>query len=205
MATHSSTLAWKIPWMEEPGRLQSIGSLRVGHDQAASLSLFTLMHWRRTWQPTQCSCLENPRDGGAWWAAVYVVAQSRTRLKWLSSSSSNSIYRTEMYMYICKCVYIYIFVVVLVIKLCLTLFLTPWSSRGPLGPHDPIDPSRLLCPWDFPGKNTGVGCHFFLQGIFLTQGLNLYLLHWQMDSLPLSHQGSLYLYNKVIKIIKCSL
>ena len=109
--------------------------------------------------PLQCSCLENPRDGGAWWAAVYGVAQSRTRLKRLSSSSSNSIYRTEMYMYICKCVYIYIFVVVLVIKLCLTLFLTPWSSRGPLGPHDPIDPSRLLCPWDFPGKNTGVGCH----------------------------------------------
>ena len=49
-------------------------------------SLF--MHWRRKWQPLQCSCLENPRDGGAWWAAVYGVAQSRTRLKWLSSSSS---------------------------------------------------------------------------------------------------------------------
>ena len=52
MAPHSSTLAWKIPWMEEPGRLQSIGSLRVGHDCAMSLSLFTFMHWRRKWQPT---------------------------------------------------------------------------------------------------------------------------------------------------------
>ena len=52
MAPHSSTLAWKIPWMEEPGRLQSMGSLRVGHDWATSLSLFTLMHWRRKWQPT---------------------------------------------------------------------------------------------------------------------------------------------------------
>ena len=52
MATHSSTLAWKIPWMEEPGRLQSMGSLRVGHDLATSLSLFTFMHWRRKWQPT---------------------------------------------------------------------------------------------------------------------------------------------------------
>ena len=52
MAPHSSTLAWKIPWMEEPGRLQSMGSLGVGHDWATSLSLFTLMHWRRKWQPT---------------------------------------------------------------------------------------------------------------------------------------------------------
>ena len=51
MATHSSTLAWKIPRMEEPGRLQSMGSLRVGHDWATSLSLFTCMHWRRQWQP----------------------------------------------------------------------------------------------------------------------------------------------------------
>ena len=52
MATHSSTLAWKIPWTEEPGRLQSMGSLQVGHDWATSLSLFTFVHWRRTWQPT---------------------------------------------------------------------------------------------------------------------------------------------------------
>ena len=52
MAPHSSTLAWKIPWMEDPGRLQSMGLLRVGHDWAASLSLFTIMHWRRKWQPT---------------------------------------------------------------------------------------------------------------------------------------------------------
>ena len=52
MAPHSSTLAWKIPWMEEPGRLQSMGSLGVRHDWATSLSLFTFMHWRRKWQPT---------------------------------------------------------------------------------------------------------------------------------------------------------
>ena len=53
MATHSSTLAWKIPWMEEPGRLQSMGSRRVGHNWATSLSLFTFLHWRRKWQPTR--------------------------------------------------------------------------------------------------------------------------------------------------------
>ena len=52
MAPHSSTLAWEIPWTEEPGRLQSMGSLGVGHDWATSLSLFTFMHWRRKWQPT---------------------------------------------------------------------------------------------------------------------------------------------------------
>ena len=52
MAPHSSTLAWKIPWMEEPGRLQSMGSLGVGHDWVTSLSLFSFMHWRRKWQPT---------------------------------------------------------------------------------------------------------------------------------------------------------
>ena len=132
MALHSSTLAWKIPWTEEPGRLQSMGSQKVGHDWTTSLSLFTFMHWRRKWQPTsvflprescgqkslvgccpwcrqsqtrlkrlsmhaciregngsplQCSCLENPRDRGPWWAAVCGVEQSRTRLKRLSSSS----------------------------------------------------------------------------------------------------------------------
>ena len=124
-----STLAWKIPWTEEPGGLLFMGSHRVGHDWATSLSLCTVMHRRRQWHPTpglgpgksqgqrslvgcspwgryesdttewlhfhfslsyigegngnplQCSCLENPRDGGAWWAAVYGVAQSRTRLK----------------------------------------------------------------------------------------------------------------------------
>ena len=52
VATHSSTLAWKIPWVEEPDRLQSMGSLRVGHDCATSFSLFTFMHWRRKWQRT---------------------------------------------------------------------------------------------------------------------------------------------------------
>ena len=52
IANHSSTLAWKIPWAEEPGRQQSMGSRRVGHNWVASLSLFPFMHWRRKWQPT---------------------------------------------------------------------------------------------------------------------------------------------------------
>ena len=58
-------------------------------------------------------------------------------------------------------------------------------------PHG-LQPTRLLCPWDSPSKNTGVGCHALLQGIFLTQGLNLYLLgvsHWEAGSLPLAPPG----------------
>jgi len=85
MEPHSSTLAWKIPWMEEPGRLQSMGSLRVRHDWVTSLSLSCIGEGNGN--PLQCSCLENPRDREAWWAAVYGVAQSRTRLKRLRSSS----------------------------------------------------------------------------------------------------------------------
>ena len=86
MASHSSTLAWKIPWVEEPSRLQSMGLLRVGHDWATSLSLSCIGEGNGN--PLQSSCLENPRDGGAWWAAVYGVTQSRTWLKRLRSSSS---------------------------------------------------------------------------------------------------------------------
>ena len=79
----------------------------------------------------------------------------------------------SLYLHYCCC---------LVAKSCLTL----------LQPHAPLS-TRLLCPWEFPRKNTGVGCHFLLQGIFLTQGSNPCLLHWQMDSLPLSHPGSHYI------------
>ena len=78
MAPHSSTLALKIPWMEEPGRLPSMGLYKT-----------ELLHFHFSLScvgegngnPLQCSCLENLRDGGAWWAAIYGVARCRTRLK----------------------------------------------------------------------------------------------------------------------------
>ena len=89
MAPHSSTLAWKIPWTEEPGRVQSTGSLRVERDWATSLSLFTFRQWRRKWQPTPVLLTGESQGRGAWWAVAYGIAQSRTRLKRLSSSSSN--------------------------------------------------------------------------------------------------------------------
>ena len=63
MAPHSSTLAWNIPWTEKPGRLQSMGSQRVGHDWATSLSLFTFLHWRRKWQPTRVLAWRIPGTG----------------------------------------------------------------------------------------------------------------------------------------------
>ena len=88
MATHSSILAWRIPWMEEPGRLQSMGLLRVGCDWVTSLSLFTFIHWRGKWQPTPVFLPGESQGWGTRRAATYGVAQSRTRLKWLSSSSS---------------------------------------------------------------------------------------------------------------------
>ena len=79
MAPYSSTLAWKIPWTEEPGRLQSLGSLDTTEQLHFLFSLSCIGEGNGN--PLQCSCLENPRDGEAWWAAVYGVAQSRTRLK----------------------------------------------------------------------------------------------------------------------------
>ena len=75
MAPHSSILAWKIPWTEEPGGLQSMGSLRdTGERLHFHFSLSCIGEGNGN--PLQHSCLENPRDGGAWWAAVYGVAQS---------------------------------------------------------------------------------------------------------------------------------
>ena len=87
MAPHSSTLAWKIPWAEEPGWLQSMGSLRVGPTERLPFHFSLSRIVEGNGNPLQCPCLENPRDGGAWWAAVSEVAQSRTQLKRLSSSS----------------------------------------------------------------------------------------------------------------------
>ena len=80
MAPYSSTLAWKILWTEEPGRLQS---LVLESDTTEQLHFHFSLSCigEGSGNPLQCSCLENPRDGGAWWAAIYGIAQSRTRLK----------------------------------------------------------------------------------------------------------------------------
>ena len=80
MAPHPSTLAWKIPWTEEPGRLQSMGSLKVGQTERLHFHFSLSCIGEGNSNPLQCSCLENPRDGGAWLAAIYGVTQSWTRL-----------------------------------------------------------------------------------------------------------------------------
>ena len=83
MAPHSSTLAWKITWTEEPGGLQSMGSPESDTTELLHFHFHFSLSCigEGNGNPLQCSCLENPRDGGAWWAAVYGVAQSWTRLK----------------------------------------------------------------------------------------------------------------------------
>ena len=75
MAPHSSTLAWKIPQTEEPGRPQSMGLLRVGQDSVTSLSLFTFMHWRRKWQPTPVFL---PGESQEWGSLVGCCLWGRT-------------------------------------------------------------------------------------------------------------------------------
>ena len=126
--------------------------------------------------PLQCSCLKNPRDGGAWWAAVYGVAQSWTRLKRLSSSSSSS-KAFQKWDRVCR------------LGGAGAREKPPWGSRGQCvhqlqahillfsrsvvsnssRPHG-LQPTRLLHPWDFPGKSTGVGCHCLL--LYILLGLN---------------------------------
>ena len=92
MATHSSTLAWRIPWTEEPGRLQSMGSRRVEHGWATLLSLFTFTHWRRKWQPIPVFLPGESQGQGSLVGCRLWVAQGRTWLKWLSSTALSLIF-----------------------------------------------------------------------------------------------------------------
>ena len=89
MAPHSSTLAWKIPQMEEPGRLQSMGFLRGGHDWENLLSFFTFMHWRRTWQPTPVFLPGKSQGRGSPVGCRLWGRTESDTLKRLSSSSSS--------------------------------------------------------------------------------------------------------------------
>ena len=78
MAPHSNTLAWKIPWTEEPGRLQSMGPQESDMTERLPFYFSLSCIGEGNGNPLQCYCLENPKDRGAWWAAVYGVAWSRT-------------------------------------------------------------------------------------------------------------------------------
>ena len=113
---------------------------------------------------------EMEKDREAWCAAVHGDTTERL--------NNNILLKNHLWLYR-VCFVWFLLPCCLDPNLCLTL-LRPQGLKL----------ARLLCPWDFPGKNTGVGCPFLLQGIFPTQGLNPGLLHWQVGSLPLSHQGS---------------
>ena len=101
MAPHSSTFTWKIPWTEEPGGLQSMGSLESDTTEQLHFHFSLSCSGEGNGNPLQCSRLKNPRDGGAWWAAVSGVTQSRTRLKQLSSSSSKDVTRLWFFQWTC--------------------------------------------------------------------------------------------------------
>ena len=96
MAPHSSTLAWKIPWMKEPGRLQSMGSLKVRHDWATSLSLFTFMHWRRKWQPTPVFLPGESQGRGGILVGWMSMGSHRVGHDWSDSAVSASVLLSQL-------------------------------------------------------------------------------------------------------------
>ena len=160
MAPDSSTLAWKIPWTEEPGRLQSTGLRRVEHDWAASLSLFTFMSWRRKWQPTPMFLPGESQGRGAWWAAVYGVSQSWTRLKRLSSNSSSSIVVDTVVSLSPDDLFIKEDTQLLS---CIWLFAPPWSPQAPLSIGFSRQEYRSELPFPSPCQRTQP--HYIWRGL----------------------------------------
>ena len=166
MAPHSITLAWKIPWMEEPGRLQSMGSLRVGHNSVTSLSLFTFMYWRRKWQPTLVflsgeSQGQQSLVGCHLWGCkesdtTEATQQQQQQQQQVSHSFSSKEQASLNFM--------------AKVNICSDFAAAAAAAKSLQSCPtlcDPTDwtmqPTRLPRPWDSPGKNTGVGCRFLLQ------------------------------------------
>ena len=161
MATHFSTLAWKTPWAEEPGRLQSMGSWRVGHDWATSLWLFTFMHWRRKWQPTPVFL---PRESQGWGSLVGCrLWGRRVGHDWSNLAAAARTYVVHSQPFLIPC--------------------DPMDCSPPGSSVHGISQGRIL-----NGCHALLEGIFPTQGSNLRL---LCLLHWHTDSLPLSHLGSL--------------
>ena len=178
MATHSSVLAWRIPGTEEPGELLSMGSHRVGHDwndlaaaAAHSYLQFFTLAFLSAWNILLylCGCFFPLFFSGWCWKVTFLRSFLQPAVKGVFPFSSHALpwcrvslipYHWEL---LCVCVCV-----------CMCVYEHSVMSNC-LWPHG-MHPTRPFCPWDFPGKNTGVGCHFLLQGIFLTQGSNSCLL-----------------------------
>ena len=136
MAPHSSTLAWKIPWTEEPGGLQSMGSLRVGHDWTTSLSLFTFMHLRRKWQPTPVFLPGESQGRGS---LVGCRLWGHTELTWLNRLSSSSSSTQDTWLFF-KCFSFsfpnfYLF---------LTIYRSRWPLEEGMAPHSSTLTRKIL-------------------------------------------------------------
>ena len=181
MVPHSSTLAWKIPWTEKPGRLQSMGSLESDTTGRLHIHFSLSCIGEGNGNPLQCSSLESPRDRGAWWAAVSGVAQSQTQLKRLSSSSSLSLLNWQAG----------------------SLLLAP--------PGQPLKLiircnfcriANLYSQWTSPGQDTGVGSLSVLQHIFQTQELHRGLLHCRWILYRLNYQGNPFVEFRYLHFIR---
>ena len=175
MAPHSSTLAWKIPWTEEPGRLQTMGREESDTTERLHFHFSLSCIGEGNGNPLQCSCLENPRGGEVWWAAVYGVAQSRTRLKRLSSSSS-SIHTVTVW----------------VVQSC-----------PPLCNHaHGLYPAKLLCPWmGFFRQEYWSGLSFPFLGYLPNPGIKPGSPALQADSLLSEPPGKPHTYNVWLYIL----
>ena len=166
MAPHSSTLAWKIPWMEEPGRLQSMGLRRVGHDCETSFSLFTFMHWRRKWQPTPVFL---PGESQGWGSLVGCRLWGRTESDMTEVTQQQQQQDAFNAMVICLDLMLQL--------MYIALGAQSLQSCSTLCDSMDYNPPGSLCPCSSLDKSTGVVSHALLQGIFLIQGLNPSLLH----------------------------
>ena len=141
MAPHSSTLPWRIPWTEEPGGMQSMGSLRVGHDWATSLSLFTFMHWRRKWQPTPVFLPRESQGRGSlvgchlWFSLKYLLIL-------LETSSTSVLFRGVLFNFQVLRDF--------TLTLCCWFLVYTWRRQW--------HPTPLFLPGESQGQESLVGC-----------------------------------------------
>ena len=169
MAPHSSTLAWKIPWMEELGRLQSMGSRRVRHDWMTSLSLFTFMHWRRKWQSTPVFLPGESQGWGSLLGCLLSMGLHRVGHDWSNLAVAAAAYISYIYGIYKMCSELLIHIsmkdkftnktIVFVYNLfCLELIATGWNTVIRLFRSVFLTPSVKLCNifvmwWHFFGFN----------------------------------------------------
>ena len=203
MAPHSSTLAWKIPWREEPGGLQSMGSLRVRYDLATSLSLFTFMHWRRKLQPTLVF-LPGESQGQGSLVGLLSMESHRVGHDWSDlAAAAAAVHAFPFYLMLVPCLVTGAFLPSSLSKII--RIKDEWKNNYTWQKiqndneseseicsvlSDCLWPQELYSPWNSPGQNTGVGSFSFLQGIFPTQGLNSDLRRCRQILYQLSHKGS---------------